>query len=125
VDDYEQKMSAYTCARVQMFDPESNTMYATFCGGISRWTWDAVKNSFTPAPLVGDKAKPVYFDGMPWIDQISTLARRGHESMEIVQPARLPGFIGANAAFLPVTAGGELERTRTSTTSIHCEGSGR
>jgi hypothetical protein len=108
-DDYEQKMSAYSCARVQIFDPESKTMYTTFFGGISRWTWDPAKNSFTQAPLVGDKTKPVYLDGMPWIDQISTLIQRGHESSEIVQPARLPSFVGANAAFLPVAG---LKRIR-------------
>jgi hypothetical protein len=35
----EQKMSAYSCARMQLFDPDLKTMYATFFGGISRWTW--------------------------------------------------------------------------------------
>jgi hypothetical protein len=108
-DAYEQKMSAYSCARMQMFDPESKTMYATFFGGISRWTWDEKKNAFAEAPLVGDKTKPVYLDGMPWIDQISTLAKRGKESVEFVQPAKLGGFVGANAAFLPVAG---LKRIR-------------
>ena len=108
-DAFEQKMSAYSCARVQMFDPESKTMYTTFFGGISRWTWEGAKNKFVEAPRVGDKTKPVYLDGMPWIDQISTLARRGEESVEMVQPARLAGFVGANGAFLPVA---DLKRIR-------------
>jgi hypothetical protein len=101
-DIYEQKMSAYSCARMQMFDPESKTMYTTFFGGISRSTWDEKKNQFVEAPMVGDKTKLVYMDGMPWIDQISTLARHAHETAEIVQPAKLGGFVGANAVFLPV-----------------------
>jgi len=95
-------MSAYSCARMQMFDPESKTMYTTFFGGISRWTWEDAKNKFVEAPIVGDKTDAVYLDGMPWIDQISTLARRSNESAEFVQPTRLAGFVGANAAFLPV-----------------------
>lgn len=99
-DSFEQKMNAYTCAMVQFFDPESKTMYTTFFGGISRWTWDEQQRQFTAAPLVGDKTSRMYFDGMPWSDQISTLIHRGHETMEIVQPAKLGGFIGANAAFI-------------------------
>jgi hypothetical protein len=102
LDTYEQKMSAYSCAGVQMFDPESKTMYTTFFGGISRWTWDESKGNFAQAPLLGDKTKTVYLDGMPWIDRISTLVRHGGQSEEIVQPIRLAGFVGANAAFLPV-----------------------
>ncbi|MBV8843606.1 MAG: hypothetical protein JO307_12430 [Bryobacterales bacterium] len=109
VDEYEQKMSAYSCATVQMFDPDSKTMYTTFFGGISRWTWDEKKSVFVQAPLVGDKTKTVYLDGMPWIDQISTLARHGGHSEEFVQSSRLGGFVGANAAFLPVAG---LKRIR-------------
>jgi len=101
-DAFEQKMSAYTCARMEMFDPESKTMYTTFLGGISRWTWDKTQKVFAEAPLLGDKTSTIYFDGMPWIDQVSTLGRRGHESMETVQEARLGGYVGTNAAFLPV-----------------------
>jgi hypothetical protein len=100
-DSYEQKMNAYSCARMQIFDPETKTMYTTFFGGISRWSWDEQKKQFAEAPLVGDKTDPVYMDGMPWIDQVSTLARHGHNSSEFVQPASLAGFVGANAAFLP------------------------
>lgn len=108
-DTYEQKMSAYSCARMQMFDLVSKTMYTTFFGGISRWTWDDEKNIFAEAPLIGDKTKPVYLDGMPWIDQISTLARHGHATVEIVQPKKLAGFVGTNAVFLPVAG---LKRIR-------------
>jgi hypothetical protein len=109
VDSYDQKMSAYSCAKVQMFDPDSKTMYTTFFGGISRWTWDEAKGTFSQAPLVGDKTKTVYLDGMPWIDQISTLVRHGNQSEEVVQPVRMGGFVGANAAFLPVEG---LKRVR-------------
>ncbi len=108
-DSFEQKMSAYACATLKMFDPGSKTMYTTFFGGISRWTWDEQKGAFSEAPLVGDKTKPVYFDGMPWIDRISTLARRAQSSEEFVQPAKLGAFVGTNAAFIPVAG---LKRIR-------------
>lgn len=100
-DTFAQRMSAYTCAKMQIFDPDSKSMYTSFFEGISRWTWDNQKREFTQAPLVGDKANPVYFDGLPWIDQISTLVRRGQESGEFVQEAKLGGYVGANAAFIP------------------------
>jgi hypothetical protein len=108
-DSFEQKMSAYTCARLEMFDPDSKTMYTTFFGGISRWTWDEREKQFVAAPLVGDKTTIVYLDGMPWIDRISTLIRHGSETLEVVQDARLPGYVGTNAAFIPVPA---LKRIR-------------
>jgi hypothetical protein len=37
---FEQKMSAYSCATLLLFDPESSAMYTTFFGGISRWRWN-------------------------------------------------------------------------------------
>jgi len=102
VDNFVQKMSSYTCAHMELFDPESNAMYTTLFGGISRSTWDDQKKEFAEAPLIGDKSKSVYLDGMEWIDRISTLARRGPHSVEMVQAARMPGYVGANAAFIPV-----------------------
>ena len=101
-DTYEQKMSAYACATLLLFDPDSHTMYTTFFGGISRWTWDYRKKRAEIAPLVGDKTKPDYFDGMEWIDHITTLIRGPHGTYEAVQPSeRLAAYIGTNAAFLP------------------------
>jgi hypothetical protein len=102
-DAYEQKMSAYSCAKLSFFDPDSRTMFTTFFGGISRWTWNYETQHFDLAPLVGDKTKPVYLDGLPWIDQITTLVRTPHDTYEVVQPSsRLPAYLGTNAAFLPV-----------------------
>ena len=99
---YEQKMSAYACAKFLLFDPDSHTMYTTFFGGISRWTWDYRKKQAVIAPVVGDKTKPVYFDGMEWIDHITTLIRRPQGTYEAVQPSeRLAAYIGTNAVFFP------------------------
>jgi hypothetical protein len=96
-------MSAYTCAKLLLFDADSNTMYTTFFGGISGWTWNDTTSHFDLAPRIGDKTKSVYFDGMAWIDQITTLARSPRETYEAVQPSnRMAAYLGTNAAFLPV-----------------------
>jgi hypothetical protein len=100
---FDQKMSAYTCAKLLLFDPAGRVMYTTFFGGISRWLWNYTSQAFVQAPIVGDKSKSAYQDGMPWIDQISTLASGAKGTSEFVQPAnRLPAYLGTNMAFLPV-----------------------
>jgi hypothetical protein len=102
-DGFEQKMSAYTCATLLLYDPESATMYTTFFGGISRWRWNDATRRFQLAPTLGERTSHTsYLDGLPWIDEISTLARSKGKTVEFVQQDnRLPGFLGANAAFLP------------------------
>ena len=100
---FEQKMSAYNCALLSMYDAASQTMYTTFFGGISRWTWNYSTHAFEKAPMAGDKTKEAgYLDGMPWIDHITTLVHNSGGHSEFVEPEnRLPGFVGTNAAFLP------------------------
>ncbi len=100
---FEQKMSAYSCATMFLYDPESSGMYTTFFGGISRWRWNDAKRQFVQARVSGDKTKQTgYLDGMPWINEISTLVRSGGKTFEFVQQdGRLPGYVGTNAAFLP------------------------
>jgi len=108
---FEQKMSAYTCATMRLYDSQSSSMYTTFFGGISRWRWNDSSRRFEPAPLLGDKTQQTdYLDGMPWIDEISTLARSPRDTFEFVQQDhRLPAYVGTNAAFLPVAG---LKRIR-------------
>ena len=101
-DSYEQKMSAYTCAKLLLFDPDSNTMYTTFFGGISGWIWNGKTSHFDLAPSTSDQSKPAYFDGLVWIDQMTTLVRSPQETFEAVQPSnRMAAYLGTNAAFLP------------------------
>lgn len=105
-DSFEQKMSAYTCATLLIYDPEQLAMYTTFFGGISRWRWNDTSRQFEQAPVMGDIAKDStrYLDGMPWINEISTLVRRGGKAFEFVQQDhRLPGYVGTNGAFLNAT----------------------
>ncbi len=108
---FEQKMSAYTCAKLLLFDPDSRTMYTTFFGGISGWTWDYGKSHFELAPRKGDKSEPSYFDGLAWIDHITTLIRSPQKTLEAVQPSnRLAAYLGTNAAFLPAGAAKNPQR---------------
>ena len=103
-EDYEQKMSGYSCAKMAFFDPDSKTMLTTFFGGISRWTWNHDRAEFQAAPRAGVKSEIVYFDGLQWIDQITTLVRGPHDTYESVQPSnRLAAYLGTNAAFLPAS----------------------
>jgi hypothetical protein len=107
---FEQKMSAYSCATLLLYDPELSTMYTTFFGGISRWRWNDASRQFQLAPTMGARAGQMYMDGLPWIDEISTLARTRGKTVEFVQEDnRLPGSLGADAAFLPVAG---LKRIR-------------
>jgi hypothetical protein len=100
---FEQKMSAYSCATLLLYDPEGSGMYTTFFGGISRWRWNYQARKFEQAPILGDKTKQTdYLDGMPWINEISTLVRTKGKTFEFVQQeSRLPGYVGTNGAFLP------------------------
>jgi hypothetical protein len=102
---FEQKMNAYSCARLLMYDRSAETMYATFFGGISRFSWDPASAAFAGNPRIGNKTEATYLDGMQWSDQISTIrtvmagGREG--TTEFVHPGFLPGFLGTGAVFIP------------------------
>jgi len=106
---FEQKMSAYTCAKLLLFDPDTGNMLTTFFGGISGYTWNPDNRQFELAPHVGDKSSPVYLDGLTWTDQITTLIHGAKGTFETVQSKRMAGYLGTNSAFLPVA---ELKRVR-------------
>ena len=109
-EDYEQKMSGYSCAKLAFFDSDSKTMLTTFFGGISQWRWNPERAEFQAAPRAGTKSDSLYFDGLQWIDQITTLVHGPNETYEVVQPSnRLAAFLGTNAAFLPASG---LQRMR-------------
>lgn len=97
----EQHLNAYTCATLLMYDPGSTTMYTTLFGGIGRYQWDAVKSAFVENAKTGEKADAVYYDGLQWSDQISTLVHRGSSTEEFVETKTLPGYVGADAVFIP------------------------
>ena len=102
---FEQKMNAYACARLLMYDRAAETMYATFFGGISRYWWDPGSAAFVENTKAGGKSEATYLDGMQWSDQISTIrtvmAAGREATTEAVHPGLLPGFLGADAVFIP------------------------
>jgi hypothetical protein len=102
---FEQKMNAYACARLPIYDKREETMYTTFFGGISRFSWDSVTGKFIENPRTGSKTEAVYLDGMQWSDQISTIRKvmtpGKEETTEAVHASCLPGFLGTGAVFIP------------------------
>jgi hypothetical protein len=102
---FEQKLSAYTCAKLLLYDKTAASMYTTFFGGIGRYYWDEGVGQFVENPRIGTKVSPVYLDGMQWSDQISTIERNmaagGEATSEVANPTALPGFVGTNAVFVP------------------------
>jgi hypothetical protein len=102
---FEQKMNAYECARLPIYDKREQTMYTTFFGGISRFSWDSVVGKFLENPRVGTKTEAVYLDGMQWSDRVSTIrkvmAPGKEETTESVHPSCLPAFLGTGAVFIP------------------------
>jgi hypothetical protein len=113
---FDQKMNLYSCAKLLMYDSQAETMYTTFFGGISRFTWDSTAEKFAENPMTGSKTAPVYLDGLQWSDQISTVLKvmaAGQEATtEMVHPKPLPGFLGTNAVFIPAP---ELARAHPDT----------
>ena len=113
---FDQKMNAYTCAKMLIYDKPGETMYTTFFGGISRFEWDKAARQFVENPRIGSKMASVYLDGLQWSDQISTIRKvmaPGRESTsETVHHKELPGFLGTNAVFIPAP---ELARAEPDT----------
>ena len=103
---FEQKMNAYDCAKLLIYDQARQTMYTSFFGGISRSSWDSETHTFQEYPRVGDKSANTYLDGMQWSDQVSTIrkvmAAGKEETTETVESRSLPGFLGTDAVFIPV-----------------------
>jgi hypothetical protein len=102
---FEQKVNAYACPTLAIYDQIGQTMYTTFFGGISRYSWDSSAGEFRDNPKIGGKTEEVYLDGMQWSDQISTIRKAmapgKEETGEIVQTNSLPGYLGTDAVFIP------------------------
>jgi hypothetical protein len=89
------RTSPYECAQVLMYDPASGTMYTSLLGGISLYYYDAAGRLVPSTPAD---------NWLPWVNTITTLARRSDGTTEeVVQPPAqgLPGLLGANSVFLP------------------------
>jgi hypothetical protein len=112
---FDQKMNAYATAVLLMYSDAAKTMYTTFFGGISRFSWNPLEDVFQEYPLVGSKAEPKYLDGLQWSDQISTISKNDTNTAEMVHSLPLPAFLGTDAVFIPVP---ELARSSSDTDII-------
>src|SRR6185295_17155287 len=99
---FDQKMNAYASAVLLMYNEAAKTMYTTFFGGISRFSWNPVENIYQENAIVGNKAESKYLDGLQWSDQVSTIQKDGTGTSEIVHSRPLPAFLGTDAVFIPV-----------------------
>jgi hypothetical protein len=86
-DPYEQFMSQYNCALVPMYSPRARSMYTTFFGGISLYYM---------FPQTRELKRD---NGLPFIRNITTLARNASGSSECISTSELPGYMGAGATF--------------------------
>src|SRR5205085_11815574 len=98
----EQKMNAYASAVLLMYSEAAKTMYTTFFGGISRFSWNAPEDIYQENPALGSKTDSKYLDGLQWSDQISTIEKNDTGTIEIVHDRPLPAFLGTDAVFIPV-----------------------
>jgi hypothetical protein len=119
---FDQRMNAYACPVLLMYDGSLDTMYTTFFGGISRHAWDRSARTFVENPKRGSKSDAGYLDGLQWSDQISTIRKvmtdEENGTTEVVHAGLLPSFMGAGAVFIPAPA---LPRARTGTDILALE----
>lgn len=107
---FDQKMSAYSCARIAFYDPDNKRTLTTFFGGISGMLWNTKKATYEPAPRVGEKSEARYMDGLQWINRVTTIAMSAKGLDEVVERNEImAGYVGTNAVFLPSP---ELKRIR-------------
>jgi hypothetical protein len=99
---FDQKMNAYTSAVLLMYSETTQTMFTTFFGGISRFSWNPSEGIYQENPVTGSKTESNYLDGLQWSDQISTIRKNAVDTAEVVHPRPLPAFVGTDAVFIPV-----------------------
>ncbi len=88
-ENYEQKMSHYTCPILPVFDQKTGNMFTTFFGGLSFHYFDNQTQSMVVDSLV------------PFIDDITTLIRFADgSSEEVVLPIEFDDLLGTNAKFI-------------------------
>lgn len=91
--DYEQQFAHYTAPALPMWDSEAETMHTTFFGGMAQFVFNE------------DSLRIEQDVQVPFTDDVVTFTNDISEdspaTFETVMPARMPGLLGANAAFVP------------------------
>ncbi len=90
LDPYLQLFSQYECATMKLYSASAGTNQTVFFGGIGLYY---LSNVF------GTLQKDT---GLPFVNTLSVLTTRGTSALgEVYASAPLPGFLGANATFIP------------------------
>ena len=94
---FSQALSQYDCAHVTVFDPGTASSFTTLLGGISQYHYVSSTSS-----LVRDAVDlSVGVDGLPFTNTVSTIQHKPSGTFaQFIQPAPLPGLLGAEAQFL-------------------------
>jgi hypothetical protein len=88
---FTQNLSNYESAVMAVYDSLSNIMHSVFFGGMSMYYVDTVTQQQVLDTLV------------PFVSTISRVQRNADSTMtEYVLPARMPGYYGSNALFIPL-----------------------
>lgn len=97
---YQQYFSQYDTAHVPMFDGLYGSALTLFLGGISLYDYDPATGTLSQDSM------------LPFVNDVTTYVRSANgSSQEYIMPARLPGLLGAEAAFftadgVPTTSNG-------------------
>ena len=93
LDPYLQLFSQYECATMKLYSASAGTNQTVFFGGIGLYYISNVKST-----LQKDS-------GLPFVNTLSVLTVKGTSALgEVYASAPLPGFIGADATFIPSPA---------------------
>ncbi|MBP9222118.1 MAG: T9SS type A sorting domain-containing protein [Chitinophagales bacterium] len=86
---FKQKLNAYTCPVMPVYDSVSQNYYATFFGGISQFYHNEVSDTIKEDLNV------------PFINDISTIIKYADGSTEqILEPIKFDALLGSNAVFI-------------------------
>jgi len=86
---FKQKLNAYTCPVMPVYDSVSQNYYATFFGGISQFYHNEVSDTIKEDLNV------------PFINDISTIIKYADGSTEqILEPIKFEALLGSNAVFI-------------------------
>lgn len=89
---FTQKFCLYDCASISLYNNQNRQSYITLIGGITDYYFD---NN-------GDTIPSNASNFMPWFNHASTIVYTQSGTKEYPQAKQtLPGYIGANAAFIP------------------------
>lgn len=96
---FTQKANLYKSASVVMYDSQTGALYTSMLGGITNYFLDPATDSIVPSDTL-----PITMQ-LPFSNLINTIVRTPDGNyMEYIQrpPNILPGYLGANAQFVPV-----------------------